>query len=216
MPLDLDDDHGWRAAMANVRFVQHVASPIASKMPKDRNELIGPAVAGTRRAVTAALEANVERIVLTSSTAAIAYGHAQPGAGPYSDADWTEPSGADVNAYTESKTRAELEAWSLMEEVGRRADLAAINPAVVLGPLLGRDTGVSPLLVRRLFGAPFAPRISFNVVDVRDVAALHLAAMTSPQAGGHRFIAAAAPVTAIALAEDSDPPSRRRPPACPG
>jgi nucleoside-diphosphate-sugar epimerase len=200
VPLDLSDDAGWTDAMSGVRYLQHVASPIATSLPKDRNELIIPAVEGTRRAIGAALEAGVERIVMTSSTAAIAYGHLGDRTAPYTDADWTASDGEDVNAYTESKTRAELEAWSLVEEAGRRADFATINPSVVLGPLLGADAGVSAEVIRRLLnGTPVAPEVSFNVVDVRDVAALHLAAMTTPLAGGHRFIAAAAPVTTFEL-----------------
>ena len=137
---------------------------------------------------------------MTSSTAAVAYGHADDRIEPYTDADWTMTDGEDVNAYTESKTRAELEAWSLVEDAGRRADFATVNPSVVLGPLLGADAGVSAEIIRRLLnGAPAAAEVSFNVVDVRDVAALHLAAMTDPRAGGHRYIAAAAPVTTFEI-----------------
>ena len=198
--LDLADDQGWRVAAEGCRYLQHVASPIALSLPKDRNELIGPAVAGVRRALTAALEAGVERMVLTSSTAAIAYGHAPDRIAPFTDADWTATGGSDVNAYTESKTRAELDAWSIVEEAGRRADLATINPSVVLGPLLGADPGTSAEIVRRLLnGIPAAPEVSFNVIDVRDVAALHLAAMRTPGAGGRRYVAAAAPVTTFEL-----------------
>lgn len=200
VPLDLEDDHGWREAMDGVRFVQHVASPNATREPDDPNDMIGPAVDGTRRAIAAALDADIERIVVTSSVAAIAYGHADP-SGPFTDADWTEIGGDDVTPYTESKTRAELEAWTLMEAVGRRADLVTINPSVVLGPLLGRDVGASAQVVQRLIGAPVVPNVGFNVVDVRDVANLHVAAMTSPSAGGHRYIAAAAPATAVEIAE---------------
>lgn len=202
VPLDLSDDYGWDAAMEGVRYVQHVASPIMARLPKDRDELIAPAVEGTRRAVAAALAAGVERIVMTSSTAAIGYGRAPARTAPFTDADWTATEGPDVTAYTESKTRAELEAWSLAEEAGRRRDLATVNPAVVLGPLLSRDAGVSGEIVRRLLaGTPVAPRISFNIVDVRDVAALHVAAMTDPRAGGHRIIASAAPVDTFEIVD---------------
>jgi nucleoside-diphosphate-sugar epimerase len=200
--LDLTEDHGWREAMDGVRYLQHVASPLVVRMPDNRDELIRPAVDGTRRALIAALEVNVERIVLTSSAAAIAYGH-PPDKTAFSEADWSTTSGDDVNAYTESKTRAELKAWSLMETAGRREALAVINPVVVLGPLLGRDHGVSAMLVKRLLnGVPFAPRTSLDLVDVRDVAGLHVNAMTDAMAGGRRHLATAGSARFLDFARD--------------
>jgi nucleoside-diphosphate-sugar epimerase len=200
--LDLLDDSGWTEAMAGCRYLQHVASPLAIRAPRDRELMIRPAVDGTRRALEAALEANVERIVLTSSVSSISYGHDPVEGDVYTDADWSATGGPDVTAYSESKTRAELEAWSIMEENGRRHDLAVINPTIVLGPLLGSDLGTSAKLVRVLLDgrAPLAPRMSFNVVDVRDIAALHLNAMTHPRAGGHRHIANAGPASLLELA----------------
>ena len=204
VPLDLDEDAGWDAAAAGCRYLMHVASPLAVKAPRVRDVMIRPAVEGTRRALAAALSAGVERIVLTSSAAAISYGRAE-GEVPevFTDADWSATEGPDVTPYSESKTRAELEAWSIMEEAGRLQDLAVINPTIVLGPLLGSDPGVSSLLVLKLIdgSAPLAPRMAFNVVDVRDVAALHVAALTDVRAGGHRFIASAGAVTMLQLAD---------------
>ncbi len=202
VPLDLMDDHGWREAMDGVRYLQHVASPLTVCMPENRDELIRPAVEGTRRAIAAALGAQVERIVLTSSAAAIAYGHPAEKTA-FTEADWSATTGDDVNAYTESKTRAELEAWSLMEAAGRREALATINPVVVLGPLLGGDHGVSALLVKRLLeGVPFAPRTSLELIDVRDVASLHVNAMTHPMAAGRRHLAAGGSVRFLDFARD--------------
>lgn len=191
--LDLADDRGWQDAARGCRYVQHVASPFTIEVPRDKNELIVPAVEGTRRALLAGLEAGVERIVVTSSIAAVAYGHPPDRAEPFTAADWSLTEGFDVTAYTESKTRAELEAWSVMEEAGRRADLAVINPHVVLGPLLDEDPGVSAGMVKRLLdgSVPAAPRIYIGIVDVRDVAELHLRAMEAPEAGGKRFLASA-------------------------
>jgi dihydroflavonol-4-reductase len=191
--LDLTDDRGWREAAEGCRFVQHVASPFFIELPKDRDELIVPAVEGTRRALTAALAAGVERVVLTSSIAAVAYGHPPERAEPFTAADWSTTEGGDVTAYTESKTRAELEAWTVMESAGRRQDLAVINPHVVLGPLLGDDPGVSAALVKRLIDGslPFAARVYIGIVDVRDVAELHFNAMETGWAGGKRFLASA-------------------------
>ena len=187
--LDLTSDSGWDAAMADVRYLQHTASPFVIDMPADKMELIGPAVAGTERALNAALRAGVERIVLTSSMAAIAYGHDKARTAPFTEADWTDLAGRGVNAYIESKTRAERRAWEIVTAFGRRDALATVNPAAILGPLLDEDPGTSALLIRRLLdgSVPALPRIAFGVVDVRDVAEAHLRSMTAPEAGGRRF-----------------------------
>ncbi len=187
--LDLMEDAGWDAAMDGVRYLQHTASPFVTEMPRDRGELVRPAVEGTRRALEAALAAKVERIVLTSSMAAIMYGHDRARTRPFTAEDWTDLEGRDVNAYVESKARAERTAWEIMDRAGRHDDLVAINPGGILGPLLDDDPGTSAALILRLMKGevPAAPRISFIVVDVRDVAALHVAAMEKPEAGGHRY-----------------------------
>jgi len=201
--LDLGRDEGWREAAAGCRYVQHVASPFVTAMPKDKDDLIRPAVEGTRRALQAGLAEGVERIVLTSSFAAIGYGHAPGRTAPFTEADWSKTEGEDVNAYTESKTRAELEAWSIMEAAGRRDDLAVINPTAILGPLLDDDPGTSGELIRRLLSGsvPALPRLSFGFVDVRDVAALQVNAMEAVSAGGKRYIASAGSLSFKAAAD---------------
>lgn len=187
--LDLMRDEGWAAAMAGMRYLLHTASPFNLDMPKDKMELIGPAVGGTERALNAANAAGVERVVLTSSMAAIAYGHDRSRTTPFTAADWTDLEGRGVNFYQESKTLAERRAWEIMEAAGRRNALAVINPSGIFGPLLDEDPGTSAILVQRLLNGsvPAAPRIPITTVDVRDVAAAHIAAMTAPDAGGHRF-----------------------------
>lgn len=187
--LDLTADTGWDAAMADCRYLQHTASPFVLKMPEDKMDLIAPAVDGTTRAISAALRANVDRIVLTSSMAAIAYGHDRNRVTPFGRDEWTNLESRAVNAYVESKTRAERRAWELMDAAGRHDDLAVINPSAILGPLLDDDPGTSATLVQRLLNGsvPAAPRIPLVIIDVRDVAAAHVAAMTNPAAGGQRF-----------------------------
>lgn len=187
--LDLLSDDGWSAAMAGVRYLQHVASPFFIKMPADRMALVRPAVEGTTRALEAAFAAGVERVVLTSSMAAIMYGHDPARTAPFTSADWTNLEGPGVNAYIESKTRAERAAWQIAERHGRSADLVAINPGGIFGPLLDDDPGTSAAVIIRLLngGVPLAPRMPLIVIDVRDVAALHVKAMTAPGAGGRRF-----------------------------
>lgn len=187
--LDLTRDEGWREAAEGCRYLQHTASPFVIQMPRDRMELVGPAIAGTERAINAALAANVERVVLTSSMAAIAYGHDKDRTAPFTSSDWTNLESRTVNAYIESKTRAERRAWELMRSAGREKDLAAVNPSAILGPLLDEDPGTSAALLVRLYdgSTPAAPRIPLTIVDVRDVAELHVRAMEAPEAGGRRF-----------------------------
>lgn len=187
--LDLLKDGGWEAAARGCRFVAHTASPFVIQMPTDKMELIRPAIEGTEHALYAGLKAGVERVVLTSSMAAIAYGHDRNRTTPFTAADWTDLEGHGVNAYEESKTRAERRAWEIMKAAGREKDLAAINPSGIFGPLLDEDPGTSGLILMRLLdgSVPAAPRLNFAVVDVRDVAAAHVAALTAPSAGGRRF-----------------------------
>jgi nucleoside-diphosphate-sugar epimerase len=201
--LDLEKDENWSDAARGCRYLIHTASPVAITMPKDKMELIGPAVAGTERALQAGLKAGVERIVMTSSFAAVGYGHGESHPAPYTAGDWTDVDGPDISAYTESKTRAERRAWQIMKEAGRGKDLAAINPAAILGPLLGEDPGSSAVMVLRLMNGsiPAAPRLSFNIVDVRDVAAAHVAALSSPTAAGGRFLMGERPVFLSEAAE---------------
>lgn len=187
--LDLLSDTGWDEAMAGVRYLQHVASPFVIRMPRDKMELVRPAVEGTRRALEAALRAKVERIVLTSSMAAIMYGHDKDRTAPFTAADWSDLSARDINAYVESKTRAEKVAWEIMDRASRTADLASINPGTIFGPLLDDDPGTSVGLLKRMFDGslPATARFYSVVTDARDVAAAHVAAMAAPAAGGHRF-----------------------------
>ena len=201
--LDLMSDQGWEDAMRGVRFLQHVASPFVTVMPADKMELIRPAVEGTTRALEAAFTSEVERVVLTSSMAAIAYGHDKARSAPFTGADWTGLSGRGVNAYVESKARAERTAWDVAERHGRRNDLAVINPSAILGPLLDEDPGTSIAMVQRMLNGsmPAAPNVAFALVDVRDVAALQVAAMTDPNAGGQRFPVGTGPYTLMEMAD---------------
>ncbi|MEQ1899314.1 MAG: aldehyde reductase [Devosia sp.] len=187
--LDLLGDKGWTEAMEGVRYLQHTASPFVIKQPRDRGELIRPAVEGTRRALEAALSAEIERIVLTSSMAAIMYGHDKARTAPFTAADWTTPEASDVSAYTESKVRAEKAAWAIMDRANRHNDLVTINPGSILGPLLDDDPGTSVGLLARMFDGslPAAARFYQVIVDIRDVAEAHVKAMTTAAAGGQRF-----------------------------
>lgn len=189
--LDLLSDKGWDDAMQGVKYLQHTASPFVTTMPDDEMELIRPAVEGTTRAIKAALKADVKHIVLTSSMASIMYGHDKSRTAPFSEVDWTDPN-AETNAYVRSKTYAERMAWELMDTANRHDNLSVINPSFILGPLLNKDAGTSgALIIRFLTGSvPAAPKINFSCIDVRDVATLHVLAMTSPEVAGKRLVTA--------------------------
>jgi dihydroflavonol-4-reductase len=188
LAADLSADDGWQQAVDGCAYVLHVASPFPAAQPKDPDELIVPAREGTRRVLRAALDAGVERVVLTSSVAAIAGGAKGPG--PLTEEDWTKLETPGLSPYVQSKTIAEQAAWGLVRERGEQDRLAVVNPGAILGPLLSEDPSFSLQAIERLLkGMPGVPRIGFSFVDVRDVAALEVAAMTAPEAGGERFIA---------------------------
>jgi nucleoside-diphosphate-sugar epimerase len=195
---DLEKDMGWAEAVAGSEYVLHVASPFPPSIPANEDELIVPAREGTLRVLRAARDAGVKRVVVTSSFAAIGYGH-QPQTAPFKESDWTDPKGDDVRPYVKSKTLAERAAWDFIAKEGRGVELSVVNPVGVLGPVLGSDFSTSILIVQRLMdGAmPGCPKLYFGVVDVRDVADLHLRAMTNPAAKGERFLAVAGDFVSI-------------------
>src|SRR5215470_8789547 len=189
---DLEHDAGWAGATAGCEYVLHVASPFPETVPKNEDELIVPAREGALRVLRASRDAGVRRVVLTSSFAAIGYGK-KPQKTPFDETSWTDPRGEDALPYVKSKTLAERAAWDFIANEGGDLELSVVNPVGVFGPVLGPDYSTSILLVQRLMdGAmPGCPRLYFGVVDVRDVADLHIRAMTHPAAKGERFLAVA-------------------------
>jgi nucleoside-diphosphate-sugar epimerase len=189
---DLNDSAGWPDAVAGCEYVLHVASPFPETVPKNEDDLIVPARQGALRVLRASRDAGVKRVVLTSSFAAIGYGH-KPQQAPFDETSWTDPDGAGVLPYAKSKTLAERAAWEFIAAEGGGLELSVVNPVGVFGPVLGPDYSTSILLVQRLMdGAmPGCPRLSFGIVDVRDVADLHIRAMTDAAARGERFLAVA-------------------------
>ena len=188
---NLTADAGWDEAAAGCDYVLHVASPLGVADPKDPDELIVPAREGARRAVSAAIKAGVKRVVLTSSVAATSKG---VGGSDWTadETTWTDPATPRLSVYAQSKTLAERAAWELIHASDGKTTLATVNPALVLGPVTSGDFSESVQVVERLLSGrvPGLPRLGFNVVDVRDVADLHIRAMTDPKAAGERFIAA--------------------------
>lgn len=188
---DLLADDGWAAATAGVTEVHHVASPIPAVQPDDPDDLIRPAREGTLRVLRAARDAGARRVVLTSSFAAIGY-TPKPG-GDYTEDDWTEPDTPGLAPYPRSKTIAERAAWDWLAREGGGTDLVVVNPTFILGPALTAGYRSSTQLIKALLDGTMTvvPRQSFGLVDVRDVADLHLRAMAAPAAGGRRFLAVA-------------------------
>lgn len=188
---DLMDDEGWAEAVAGCEYVLHVASPFPPGIPKHEDDIIRPARDGTLRVLRAARNAGVRRVVLTSSFAAVGYGHPQQRA-PLDESYWTNLDGP-LSAYTKSKTLAERAAWDFMRTEGGALELSVVNPVGVFGPVLGREYSTSIATIKRLMdgGVPGCPQLYFGVVDVRDVADLHVRAMTTPAANGERFLCVA-------------------------
>ena len=184
----LDDDAGWAKAVDGCAYVWHLASPVPAKLPKDEAELIRPAVDGTIRMLRAASDSGtVRRVVMTSSTDAIVHGHPQTDR-VRTETDWSDP--GRLAPYPKSKLHAEQAAWDFAANHG--LELVTINPGLVLGPLQHREQNTSLEVVRLLLARklPAVPRLSFAVVDARDIAAAHRLAMETPQAAGNRYICA--------------------------
>jgi nucleoside-diphosphate-sugar epimerase len=193
---DLERHDGWAEAVARCDYVMHVASPMPPAAPKTEDELIVPARDGVLHVLKAARDANVKRVVLTSSCGAIYYGHPAQKA-PFDEMSWTNIRG-DMSAYVRSKAIAERAAWDFIAAEGGALELSVVNPAGIFGPVLGPDFSSSIDLVKRLMdGAPGCPQLYFGVVDVRDVADLHLRAMTDAAAKGERFIAVSGDVMSM-------------------
>ncbi len=184
-------DDAWPAAVAGIDYVLHVASPTLRNGPLDEAATITAAVDGVLRVLRASRDAGVRRVVFTSALGAVAFGHA-PRTTPFTEEDWTNLD-ADLAPYQRSKTMSERAAWDFMAREGGSMELAVVNPVAVIGPLLGPDDPPSLRIIRSLVdgAAPACPPFTMSWVDVRDVADLHLRAMTDPAAAGERWLAAA-------------------------
>lgn len=189
---DLMDDKNWHEAVKGCTYVLHVASPISLTIAKDENDTIRPAVEGTLRVLRIARDAGVKRVVLTSSFGAVGYSHRDPHT-PITEACWTDPKDKHLSAYLRSKVLAERAAWDFIEQEGGNLELSVVNPMAIFGPTLGRDMSSGFELLKRILDGSLKaiPNIVLGIVDVRDVADLHLRAMVHPDAKGQRFLALA-------------------------
>lgn len=212
---DLMSDDGWAAAVDGCEIVWHVASPAPVKVPKDKNELVRPAVDGTLRVLrAAAASGSVRRVVMTSSLDAVMQGHPHRHE-PWSEADWSNTQ--NCLPYPLSKTLAERAAWDFVESQESGLELVTINPGAVLGPVQTPVVNTSTELVYQILArkVPAVPRIGLVVVDVRDVAAAHRLASEVAGAAGNRYLLAGEQIwmTDIAdiLAEELRPRGYRIP-----
>jgi nucleoside-diphosphate-sugar epimerase len=191
---DLTSEAGWAEAIEGCDYVLHVASPFPPAQPKDADELIVPAREGTLRVLRKSLEAGVKRIVVTSSVAAVRNAPASTSRGgrELTESDWSDPDDTRLTPYTRSKAIAELAAWDYMRSQGAEERLVTVQPGAIIGPVLGADRSYSLQAVERMLTGrmPGIPHLGFSFIDVRDVAALQVGAMTAPDAAGQRLIAA--------------------------
>ena len=187
---DLLKDDGWKEAVEGSKYVLHVASPFFLGEPENEGVFIKPAVEGTLRVLKACADADVQKVVLTSSFAAVGYGHPREKE-VYTEEDWSSVDG-EISAYAKSKTLAEKAAWEFVEnlEESKKFDLTVINPVAVTGPMLTSDIGSSnDFLLKLISGSmPACPKIHMGYIDVRDVAKAHIFSMTEEKTNGERII----------------------------
>jgi dihydroflavonol-4-reductase len=190
---DLNNDAGWAEAMEGCIYVQHIASPLPTVAPKDDEALIQPARNGALRVLRLARSAGVRRVVMTASVASIAYGKGGRATPPYTESDWTDCSTkTDTSGYVRSKSIAERAARDWIKREGGALELVTIHPGLVLGPVCSADFSASVEVVKKLMdgSVPGLPRLGWPLVDVRDIADLHIRAMLAENAAGERFIGA--------------------------
>jgi len=189
---NLSEDAGWKAAVQDCRFVQHIASPFPLDAPSDREALVPAARAGAMRVIEQAIGAGADRVIMTSSLVSMM---GQPGRGAHmliKEEDWSNPDWKPLTAYPVSKTRAERAVWDYVNSQNVKLRLTTVCPGLVFGPDTYNNSGASLELITGIFSGqfPMLPRIAYPIVDVRDCASLHVQAMTAPDAGGRRLMSA--------------------------
>ncbi|KAK9368462.1 hypothetical protein V1509DRAFT_622994 [Lipomyces kononenkoae] len=192
---DLTKDEGWDKAVEGCTYMLHVASPLLTYEPKHEDEVIIPARDGTLRVLKAAKRARVKRVVVTSSFTAIGYGHPQQ-TKPFTEESWSNLEKTNLGAYVKSKVISERAAWDFVKsDEGAGLELTVVNPVAIFGPVLNTEIAASIHIVQRYLTGemPGSPHLYMSVVDVRDVAALEVLAMTNPSANGERFLAVSPP-----------------------
>lgn len=190
--LDLNSDDGWDAAMQGVDVLMHTASPFPLTMPDNEQDIIRPAVEGALRAVKAAKSAGVSRIIMTSSVVSVLNCELPEGRNTHNESDWSNLTGPAATAYLKSKTLAERAVWDWQAADAPDMQITVINPSFVLGAPLDDNFGTSINIIDRLMRGkdPMVPDLGFPIVDVRDIALMHIRAMETPDSIGMRIIGA--------------------------
>jgi len=187
---DLTSDANWEETMTGATYVIHVASPTPKLNFKDESEMIRPAVDGVLRVLKAARDNGVKRVVMTSAYGAIFAGHKNRTT-PYTEKDWSNLDAKNIHPYQKSKTMSEMAAWDFIKKNGQGLEFATVNPVAVMGPVLSAKYSHSNIQIQEMLEGKIKalPKVDSGYVDVRDVASLHLLAMTSDKANGERFLA---------------------------
>jgi nucleoside-diphosphate-sugar epimerase len=195
---DLTNDKNWNVAMSGCTYVLHVASPIGLELPKHEDDMIRPAVDGTLRVLKTASDAGVKRVVMTSNFGAVGYSHKDKTT-LITEESWTDPNEKGLSAYNKSKVLAERAAWDFMKQDGGSLELSVVNPMGIFGPALNADLSSGFGLLQQILNGTMKaiPNITLGIVDVRDVADLHLRAMINPAAKGQRYLALAGGVISL-------------------
>ncbi len=200
--LDLTKDDGWNDVVSGCRYVQHIASPFPLKPSKDREALVPPAKEGALRVLNAAIKADVERYVFTASVVSMMHSPERPAHSVITEQSWTDPEWNKLTAYIVSKTRAELAVWEQAEKADYKQAVTSIHPGLVLGPALDRTIGTSLEVIKMFLQGkyPALPKANIPIVDVRDVAQLHLLAQENAKTGGRRLLAADKTLSLVQIA----------------
>ncbi|MFJ6200180.1 SDR family oxidoreductase [Micromonospora sp. NPDC092111] len=195
---DLTSDAGWAEAVHGCDYVLHVASPVHIGKVENDDDVIVPARDGTLRVLRAARDAGVKRVVLTSAFHAVGFGHPHTDH-TFTEDDWSVLDGPGVDAYGRSKVLAERAAWDLVSADGGSLELTTMLPVAVMGPVMGTGISGANHIVKRILDGqlPGYPNMWIPIVDVRDVATAHVAAMTAPEAAGQRFLLASGPAVSM-------------------
>ena len=187
--LDLLKDDGWNDALDECEYVLHTASPVSLLLSNNPDDLIKPAVNGLERCLNSAVKNNIKRFVMTSSFSAIGAGSKEK---ELDDTNWTDLNNLNISPYDISKTKAEMFLWEYVSKLdkSKNIEVCSINPVIVVGPSLSKDVGVSNTVVKKLLdgSSPMVPKFGVNLVDVKDVADMHIEAMINPKAAGKRFL----------------------------
>ncbi len=188
--LELTSDDGWATAMEGADVLMHTASPFPMEQPKNEDDIVRPAVDGTLRALTAAQQAGITRVVLTSSMVAIMH-NTDALTRPVTEADWSVRGDPTLVPYGLSKTLAEKAAWDFVKD-HPEMDLVTVNPGLVTGTPMDANYGTSLALIERIMAGsdPMLPDVRFPIVDIKDVSKLHVQAVEDANMAGTRNMAA--------------------------